>query len=457
MTDSALMPDTTTLPDLGVTLTPPLGWAVGTVRTPLGEPVVLVPEPWGPGLGFRPSLSVVSVPSAGAPVSPHRAATEAMAVALAEQDAHLLSDDRWPGGRRLRWLAWVAGEELVLQQWVVAMTDRVLTFTATVDVERWTVVGPLLEDVVAGARIEGEQAPEQPYNRRWQRARSTGADPEPARDLDLLDLGENLEDLSRVRAEQRFRPPGVTVDRESLLAWVRDGTSAPELADVGLVDHDGAPTETGARLRTVVAGADRVVRVEASVGLLPLTLSLHRRGGDTIVLATDGISQWRAADPHRRALGEVPSRIHVMDLSTVGTVGVLCSWLGVAPAWSLALDPPEVSRDRLLSRLQDRTTPPPHTQERWRQIWRRLAALWTLRVEDADGPLAGLVAVDAGDRGAYLLTEPAEVEWEGAGEVAAGTTGAAPAGAERVGLTPLPSAALFDELVALVIDPVRVP
>src|SRR5690606_29915102 len=202
-----------TLSDLDLTLPVPGGWEVGTVEAGEGSVVVLAPEPWGPERGFRPNLTVTAVESAP-PLTPHRAGTEALALVLTDADTHVAGYDVWPSGRRLTRLSWVGGEQLVLVSWVLARAARVVTMTATVDVERWSSTRPLLEAVVREVRWVDEPAAELPYERRWRRARLGPGPAEPRRDHDLVELGENLEDLSGVLGEQRFRPGGVTLDRE---------------------------------------------------------------------------------------------------------------------------------------------------------------------------------------------------------------------------------------------------
>jgi hypothetical protein len=428
-----------TLSDLDLTLPVPGGWEVGTVEAGEGSVVVLAPEPWGPERGFRPNLTVTAVESAP-PLTPHRAGTEALALVLTDADTHVAGYDVWPSGRRLTRLSWVGGEQLVLVSWVLARAARVVTMTATVDVERWSTTRPLLEAVVREVRWADEPAAELPYERRWRRARLGPGPTEPRRDPDLVELGENLEDLSRVLGEQRFRPGGVTLDRETAVSLLtgNDGDLplSSELTDVGLVTGEG-PTEAGRRLRTIVREADRVLQVEATVGLLPLSFTLYRRGGDSVVVCTDGVSQWLGTDPHGRVLQQVPTRVHLMDLSTVGALGTLASWLGAGPAWSLAVDD-RVPRELLTGRVQDpRTRAPGGASPQLRQVWSRIGALWTLRAHDvATGASVGTAVVDAADRGIYQL-------------------GGAGAEDGTLALHALPGAALLDELVRLVVDPAR--
>lgn len=397
----------TTLTDLGVVVSVPPGWQVG--RLGADGPVALTPETWEQSWGVRPSLSFVGAHT-GSPVTPHRAGSDALALVLADQDTHVVGYDVWPGGRRLTWLTWAGPHQLVQQQWVVSRADRVVTATATTGVEGWATEGPLLRAVAEGAEVAGEPVPERPYSARWRRpSGGRGGPQEPRRDTDLVGLGINLEDLSGVAHQQRFRPGGVTVDRDGLVAWLTgDAVGGGELTDVGLVERSGRPTPAGVRVRTVVGEADRVVQVDAAVGVMPLSFSLYRRGGDAVVVCTDGISQWLGDDPHGRALGDVPQRVHVIDLPTVATPGVLCSWLGIGPAWSLAVQPDEVDRDLVVARVQDPgVRAPAGAGAALEQVWARLGALWTLRAQDRTGRALGMAAASAGDRGPYELVDVA--------------------------------------------------
>lgn len=413
------------LPDLDLTVPVPSGWQVVTptqghdpasadVGGAARQTVVLTPHDWSPEDGFEPTLTLTATP-ADPPPSPHRAGMDALALAEREDGAHIVGYDRWPSGRRLTWLTRAQGRPVVVQQWVLTRATRVVTLTAAVDVTRWVEIATLLDDVAHGLTWTDEPAPEQAEQRR---PGLLGAGGEPRRDADLATLDVDAEDLSRISARQRFRPPGTAVDREGLVALLGaepvPGAPPPatvprDLVRAGLATRDG-PTQEGLRLRTIAQEADRVVDAEGVIGPLRLRFTLYGRGAEAIVLCSDGVSQWIGKPPRGRALSETSARTQVIELGTAEGVQLLASWLGTGPAWSLATNPQQVPEELLVQRVHDRGTPPPAGADaQLTQVWARVGALWTVTAHDLRTRGSwSLAAVDAHDRGAYQLTPAGE-------------------------------------------------
>ena len=238
----------------------------------------------------------------------------------------------------------------------------------------------------------------------------------PRQDAFLAGLGERLEDLSGVSGAQPWNPSGPRLTRRALALWqgagrtrVRteslahgDRTRWDALCEAGLAAPDGSVTRFGAELGDLLSSHDLQVRVEATDGHLAHSFVAYCRGDRAVVLATEA--------PGGRDRDAVPSVREVADVASALTLDVvhrswlpvaLASWIGLAPAWSLATLPAEVPQELLQRRMDDPTVPPPadanaHLREVWSQPW----VIWTMTTNPAQG---GAAMIRAGARGMFGL------------------------------------------------------
>lgn len=394
--------------DLTVQLEPPPGWVQvpPAPQTPGDVLLALAPNDWRPDWGVRPSIVV----RLGAPVAGSiRAAATRMAGDFLNLRAgyRVVSWDLWEdgGGRRLL-VTYPAGDALLAAMtWVRLEGGRPLSVTATVDVDRYGRVMPLMMQAVPSLRIEGTVP--------------AGAAPveavaEPRIDSYWLPHGETLEDLGRWEHEQRWAPEGQQLSRaafdaltgagRSLLGGLRvkDRSAADELRRIGLVDGSGRLTEDGQDCYAALAGADRSVRVTSALTGAPGTFEAAVLGETAVVWATHPLSQWiggpaRGRDVSDQATGTL-QRIPLMHLPEN-----LAAWLQVGPAWPLATSPRRLPRELVTARAAgDRVPPPPDADAHLRSVWEEPWSTWVLRT-DAGHAVTGL---RAGRHGHFYLAQP---------------------------------------------------
>lgn len=243
----------------------------------------------------------------------------------------------------------------------------------------------------------------------------------PRLDPYLVSIGEELEDLSRIGTTQPFRHHGPALPREDLEVLARAATprlrkvkATDTLVAAGLMDGDGL-TSDGRTIAGLLLEPEARMRVESGRGRAPLTLDVYLRGGLALAVAT---SSPAAIDevPHGDTILEVAGTVGLDLVDSSGVPALVASWVGLAPAWSLATSPSTILEETVLTRVDDPETPPPpgadaHLRHVWSQPW----FLWTLR---ASGSEHGLVVVHAGAAGQYLLTSADEPGHVGFGPVA---------------------------------------
>jgi hypothetical protein len=234
----------------------------------------------------------------------------------------------------------------------------------------------------------------------------------PRRDSFLADLGEDLEDLSGVAESQVWQPDGPAIDRralELLFAGKRvrarglDDASHRSLAmlqEADLLDEDGRPTPTGARLRQIAGEPQHTVRVEASAGLAPFTFDAYSRGDATLVVLTASPAGRSGARGSGEAAAAVADQLWLLDLPTGWLPVELAGWLGVGPAWSTTTEPEQVPLSTIAARVDDPETPAPAGSDvRLRHVWAQPWFMWSLQTSAQQG----VAAVGAGSSGHFEL------------------------------------------------------
>ena len=137
--------------------------------------------------------------------------------------------------------------------------------------------------------------------------------------------------------------------------------------------------------------------------------------------------------PHGDAILEVAGTVGLELVDSSGVPALVASWVGLAPAWSLATTPPTILEETVLARVDEpETPPPPGADAHLRYVWSQPWFLWTLR---ASGSEYGLVVVHAGAAGQFLITSADEPG--------------------HVGFGPVPAAQLWAQLVQQTADAVR--
>lgn len=255
----------------------------------------------------------------------------------------------------------------------------------------------------------------------------------PALDPYLDSIGEPLEDLGRVGPSQPFQSAGPAVDRADLEALVRLGRSdldpaaaPPALRSAELVDDEGVLTDGGRAVFSALSAPLGHLRVESARGSTPLVLDVYLRSGWALVLATRSPASLPAA-PKGDAIVAAATQLRLDYVDAAQVPVTVASWVGLAPAWSLGTSPEDLPERDILARVDDpRALPPAGADAHLRHAWEQPWFLWTLQAVHLTH---GRVMVNAGRAGHFALTQ-------GTGDL--------------VGFRPVPSAAVWLDLVTLV-------
>lgn len=430
----------------GVRLAVPEGWAQ-LPREETGA-LVLAPADWPGDYGFRPNLSVlVSAPTSPTP-SIHSVGTVTAAGAAAVDGARVLAYDVWPApgerwGRRVVFAHVVDTTCLVVVQWVLVEDGRTVTVTGTVDTDRYLRVMPAFDEAVAGLEL-----PASPGGTDVEPVREEVL--EPRRDPFLAELGEDLEDLSGFAGQDPWTPVGPEIGRPGLDLLVRAASDQldtrrldePErqalarMTGVELLDERGRLTEDGRYVVEVMRRAEHHVRVEATCGMAPFTFDAYSAGDRTVVLAGVSPVGWAGSRAPGADIAAMAQRVWVETMPTSALPLELARWLGLRPAWSVAVSPEALPLATLTARVDDPETPVPDGADvRLQRAWREPWFMWSIRTaagSTAASEPPGTVGINAGDAGFFVLTA-AEDE-------------------ESATLQPWPSEAIWGRLLTLCLD-----
>jgi hypothetical protein len=260
-------------------------------------------------------------------------------------------------------------------------------------------------------------------------------------------LGERVEDLSGVASAQPYRPrgPQLSAAGVELLArkvtgggrWDRRTAEVTEQLDrltaAGLLDDRRRLTESGMTVARVLVRPRAYFRIEVVRGTPPLCVQAYLSGDHAVITANESPVAGRGRE-YTAAEAEAAATTMWLDFCDVSYVPVaLASWVGLGPAWSLAVEPDVVPAEVLVARLGDRSVPPPGgADEALRRMWSQPWFLWTLSGSGLDRPLA---FIDAGVAGPH--------EFYGTGD------------GVHSKLQPLPPAVVWERLVGRVVPAIR--
>ncbi|MCL2418445.1 MAG: hypothetical protein FWD04_04075 [Conexibacteraceae bacterium] len=331
--------------------------ATGNVR------LVAVAEPWRWPDAFRPRLLVETFP-----LTPDRARVQQLATrVIAEQiatGAHVATADIWaapgdPGGRRIISLLALTDTTVVRLQYVTVRGDSAIVLTAEHDAGNHPAGEVVFRDAVASLRSDSEAGPPEPDLATM-----------PRLDPFLEEGGLLAEDLSGVRTAQPYRSSGPGLKEQEIDA-VRSGKlrklDRARLVAAHQSDEDGNLTATGEAARRCLSEPQRTVSVEV-VGdqdSRVARLELLQQGRATAVLAAPA----PGAPEGDRTLDVIPALTSPIALAR---------WIGLAPAWTIAIAEREMqlplAPELLDQRLSSADAPPPPDASRglrwmWQQPW----------------------------------------------------------------------------------------
>jgi hypothetical protein len=250
----------------------------------------------------------------------------------------------------------------------------------------------------------------------------------PRLDPYLESIGESVEDLSRIAADQPYESLGPLLPRQALQILATSGRKITlglkELAESGLATEKGKLTEQGRLVKEILTKPRGRIRVESSRGRTPLTFEAYVASGQAVLLASASPASL-AEVPHDDIL--TASALVRLDVVPVEHVPIaIAAWTGMAPAWSLATNPEMIDHELLLHRADDPAVPPPaDADENLKYVWSQPWFRWTL---SGSGLKSGLVMINAGRAGHFSLSQGDE---------------------NKTRLTAFPSVVLWPALVAL--------
>src|SRR5690606_32668051 len=116
--------------------------------------------------------------------------------------------------------------------------------------------------------------------------------------------------------------------------------------------------------------------VEATCGLAPFTFDAYSAGDRTVVLAGVSPVGWAGSRAPGADIAMMAQRVWVDTRPTSVLPLELARWLGLRPAWSLAVSPATLPLATLTARVDDPDTPVPEGADvRLQRAWRAAADL----------------------------------------------------------------------------------
>ncbi|WP_405055894.1 hypothetical protein OG474_24500 [Kribbella sp. NBC_01505] len=226
----------------------------------------------------------------------------------------------------------------------------------------------------------------------------------PRLDPYMQGIGEEVEDLSRISASQPYESLGPVLPRQALNILVERSRKVTiglkELLEAGLATDKGKLTEQGQLVKTILTKPAAQIRIESSRGRATLTFEAYIANGQAVLLASASPASLPEV-PHGEDILTASAFVR-LDFVPAGYVPIaIASWVGIAPAWSLATNPEQIEQDLLIQRADDDAIPPPadadaHLKYVWSQPW----FLWTLAGSNLN---SGLVMISAGRAGHFAL------------------------------------------------------
>ena len=383
------------VPGLALPLSP--RWQEGATSGVDGV-ALAVPATWPADSGFAPTLTLLSQPLTDAS-SIRGLATSAMAAAM--DIGYLVSNELWITahgleGRETTFGYVFEGVGVVATQWLLVHDENAFTLTLTAPGWAWVPwVGDVLEGLGGLELLEHDPA----------RVPVQATDlPEPAHDQELAALGEQLEDLSRVRQAQPPTRTGLTLPPESLGALAAVARAEPveatdpavaALVAAGVLDDSLSPTEDGRRLLEALTSTELHVRCETSSEGRGASMDAWVVGGQATLLIA-------GEEP---APGDEP--VVRLDRVPAGAVPIeLARWLGIGPLWTRDLSPRTVPQPVVMARIDDPATAlPAGVDDAMRALWTEPWLLWTAQRQDEHSSQSS-IGVTVGNR-AVLAPEAA--------------------------------------------------
>lgn len=303
--------------------------------------------------------------------------------------------------RAQRFVCDAGGYSLVVDRWLTTDGVSAIELTASYSVVQSLDMTLAMSNIAASLRVEPSE--------------ETEAGASPAERSPRLDdfaggvAGQPLETLDRFSSGQHYVSEGPVLSLSTInfltersgerrvgrLEWKRYANEVDELRRSGLMDSSGR--FSGELLSYLIPVRTCRFTLQCA-GEQPgegshLTLWV----GDGAVLVAAGSSH--AALVFGNPEGRVPEGYARLDLVGMeGVPGVVASWAGVAPAYSVPARSPEVHGEALNRRMEGKT-PVPRDDAALRRMWDQPWFRWSWRIE----PLgAGADLLNAAAAGHYL-------------------------------------------------------
>lgn len=232
--------------------------------------------------------------------------------------------------------------------------------------------------------------------------------------------GTPLPDLTAVASHQPFHYEGSWLNGKSieflsgrgqdpvigLLQRFIHAAEVKELEAAALVDGNKL-TRRGQAVNALMRDSPFTFRVSALHDGRQELLQIWANDEMALVIAG---SAWNDGqfDPAQQRPDDELFNVELVPLPDLSTH--ILRWLGIGPAWNLALEPDSMGMDILDAKVM-RNAPPPApdaANEAFRDAWTEPWMIWSFDGVGQDGSLESLTYVHAGRRGQYRLAQPDE-------------------------------------------------
>ncbi|GAB3248798.1 hypothetical protein [Arthrobacter pigmenti] len=228
--------------------------------------------------------------------------------------------------------------------------------------------------------------------------------------------GEQVEELSGIAATQPYSSKGPWVsptgwdlliqlaERHRLGRFDLRGNpdDVQNLAAAGIITEKGKLTDEGEFLVSPLRAPRATVSVSAQYGQHLSGLRVQVGGSGALTAAGPSYHSLRERDARASDPGAASEDGELFQLEMVEIEAVpemLGRWMGLGPAWSLEMQPEQLSAATLEARFADDMTPAPaEADDRFLRMWHEPWAVFTLSMEPGDFRI-GLI--NAGAAGFY--------------------------------------------------------
>lgn len=414
------------------------------VEWPIGVLTISVPGDWGMisdggetvVIGHQDAPEGVFSPNTVIRQTPTNAtltalASEAIATTIAAFDgAHFIANDiaeiDGHAARAQIFTYDAGGYSIVVHRRLALVGNLGVEITTSFTVGQSEVLGPVADAIAANVAIDRS------VGLAVAAADSDGTEalPEPCRDEFMATVGHDVERVSRIGTAQPFTSQGPVVSEEGVqflldhrsakklgkFQLLRIGKLRAELVDAGFMDPRGQLTDRFRFHALALEQSPHLIQIEAHYGAIDTSLTVWMGWDQALIAAGPSYSQI-VLGSEEDAIDLEKVRLDVVDPAQLP--GVIASWTGLAPAWTVQMSPDRIDMETFGQRMEGSAPVPDASDELLARLWAEPWFAWRLTAEAThlarawlNAGAAGYYAMGVESDGMVLSAVPSVVVWQ---------------------------------------------